>query len=848
MIFTLTDRSYNPLDAYETSDYLIGNYIGSIVKSLDINVLTSTLKADLWVEGNYVMCVDENGYKYWFTIYDARDGSTDANKHLTAYSGTIDIVSEDALPILRPTAPQNFQYYFDQIFFDTGVTIGVNEISDLTRTLEFESTDVSNAEMLQYVLNGFDYAEADLAVEFIGSVPTKVVLNVFKRIGKTEPQTIVSDQDYSLTMLERTGSISGLATCLYAFGGTDETTNAPITLEGKYYEELDEFGEIAYYSPTVSNRVFSVVGRKNFFVEIPGKENGEFDGYINRRYDSTAVTQDSLWQSSLTYLKRIDQPNVSFEAKGYIECNIGDAIQIVSTEMQPPVMISARVLEYKFNDDDPSRNEYVFGNYVELASELDSMSAIMAELKASIVVVDSVENLYLVDTQGVTPPETGWSIYYTPPSPMTWLWVKTVTYLSNNTTSVAYTVSYSGGDGAQGPQGAAGPTGSTGPTGKGISSTAVTYQASSSGTTAPTGTWLTSIPAVSAGQYLWTRTIITYSDSTTVTTYSVGMMGATGPTGPTGSQGSQGPTGPQGPPTGIIEQPNPPESPYVGMLWKNTDDGITRRWNGSTWPIYLLQADNISATNLAAIVANLGIITAGILQSADGTTKLDLNAGTLALGGKFNWNGSKLSIRGGVAVETDLTMWAPSSGAATAGLHARQVNGLKTLYIGWLPENASGSYSDYYIGSPGQTAGKLTYGGSLFVNGTAGNVYTTNKKPTPSEIGAEPATVYGSNANGYYIKFADGTLICYGRKVLYTVAIVNPWGSWYISSPASGSYPVAFVGAPASVSVNMENTTGDVATWLNGLSTMTSFSGYFARGGSGTFNCTMGWIAIGRWK
>ena len=68
MIFTLTDRSYNPLDAYETSDYLIGNYIGSIVKSLDINVLTSTLKADLWVEGNYVMCADENGYKYWFTI------------------------------------------------------------------------------------------------------------------------------------------------------------------------------------------------------------------------------------------------------------------------------------------------------------------------------------------------------------------------------------------------------------------------------------------------------------------------------------------------------------------------------------------------------------------------------------------------------------------------------------------------------------------------------------------------------------------------------------------------------------------------------------------------------------
>ena len=65
--------------------------------------------------------------------------------------------------------------------------------------------------------------------------------------------------------------------------------------------------------------------------------------------------------------------------------------------------------------------------------------------------------------------------------------------------------------------GATGGTGSTGATGKGISSTAITYQAGSSGTTAPTGTWSATIPAVSASQYLWTRTIITYSDSTTST-------------------------------------------------------------------------------------------------------------------------------------------------------------------------------------------------------------------------------------------------------------------------------------------------------------------------------------------
>lgn len=82
-----------------------------------------------------------------------------------------------------------------------------------------------------------------------------------------------------------------------------------------------------------------------------------------------------------------------------------------------------------------------------------------------------------------------------------------------------------------------GAKGDTGATGKGIKSTTVTYQASSSGTTVPTGTWTNSVPTVSAGQYLWTRTVITYTDNTTSTSYSVGKIGNTGATGPQGKPG-----------------------------------------------------------------------------------------------------------------------------------------------------------------------------------------------------------------------------------------------------------------------------------------------------------------------
>lgn len=79
-----------------------------------------------------------------------------------------------------------------------------------------------------------------------------------------------------------------------------------------------------------------------------------------------------------------------------------------------------------------------------------------------------------------------------------------------------------GNTGPQGPQGPQGNKGDTGATGNGIKSTTITYQLCASRTTAPTGTWLPSPPATDiAKPYLWTRTVLTYTNGSTSTSYSV---------------------------------------------------------------------------------------------------------------------------------------------------------------------------------------------------------------------------------------------------------------------------------------------------------------------------------------
>jgi phage minor structural protein len=692
MIFTLTDRNYNALDVYETDDYLIGKYIGSILETLDIEVAVNSLNAEHWIQGYYIMCTDKTGRNYWFTIYDADDSLSDDYKKLTCFSGTIDIVSEEFPPI-KATSPQPFSWYMSKIFSDTGIVIGINEIADMKRTLEFEGTNHTNVEMLQFVLNGFDNADAQLEVEFDGVRPKKIVLNVYKHLGAIEPQELLTSEIDNLEELERKGSISELGTALRPKG--EETNEVALTLKGKYYEEKDGDGNILYYSPKDRIEIFSVKGHQNFFVDLPNKANGEFDGYIVRDYSSQAKTQDALWREALIRLKKIDHAIIDYEAKGYITCGIGDNIQIVALDMKPPIMISARVTEYKFNDDDSSRNEYKFSNFIDLESNMSELDKIIADIKKDIDYVVSTEITYSVGNDNVTVP-INWSVEIPVVPEGKYLWTRTSTTMSKGTINHAYSISYvsidgkdgekgvpgeKGKDGINGAQGIPGKDGSPGkdatevisglltnesiilsatPTGvvsdyskaygdfvvfegqsklaSGVTYTKVSETGMSSSINASGRYTITSI-TIDTAMAIYRATykgvqidkqviVVKNKQGQNGVNGSIGPQGPKGETGSTGATGSQGPkgdkgltgdkgatgnTGPKGDPTGITVTNTQPTSRYVGMLWQDTSQNPNqlKRWNGSSWELFIFYAVNIKADNLAAISAVLGDVTGG---------------------------------------------------------------------------------------------------------------------------------------------------------------------------------------------------------------------------------------------
>ena len=80
-----------------------------------------------------------------------------------------------------------------------------------------------------------------------------------------------------------------------------------------------------------------------------------------------------------------------------------------------------------------------------------------------------------------------------------------------------------GPQGDDGPQGPQGPQGDKGETGNGIVNTVVTYGLSMTDTTEP-ATWSSDRPALVKGMYLWTRTVIIYTNGESTTSYQISYI------------------------------------------------------------------------------------------------------------------------------------------------------------------------------------------------------------------------------------------------------------------------------------------------------------------------------------
>ena len=138
---------------------------------------------------------------------------------------------------------------------------------------------------------------------------------------------------------------------------------------------------------------------------------------------------------------------------------------------------------------------------------------------------------YAQSTSNSVAPTTGWQT--TAP---TWIdgryiWSRTKVSYSDNTTTYTKAVCITGGKG------------STGNSGVGVSSIIEQYYLSSSATSLLNGSWSTTRPTWKDKWYIWTRSVITYTNGTSDTTAAICVTGSKGDKGEDGKPGDKGEKG-----------------------------------------------------------------------------------------------------------------------------------------------------------------------------------------------------------------------------------------------------------------------------------------------------------------
>ena len=169
-------------------------------------------------------------------------------------------------------------------------------------------------------------------------------------------------------------------------------------------------------------------------------------------------------------------------------------------------------------------------------------------------------------------------------------------------------------------------------------------------------------------------------------------------------------------------------------------------------------------------------------------------------------------------------------------------SGANTSYI-----NNNGSSIELIIGSGVETlskividsSGNVTIGGSskITINGLTADVNPQTDFKTMPTVSSSPIVSSGSNTNGYYTKFADGTLIC---RYSFTDKLL---------SGHTVTFPHPFISTEdLSIITQQVRDNGISAQWINGQAinkvSKTGFNVYAGYSESSTIY----WKAIGRWK
>lgn len=534
------------------------------------------IKDDMFVSFYY-----DNSYQ---VFYVSQLVENDTSFQVTCNNTNLELAQEQSVA-LKSNGAQNIAWYLEhlEILGFTNLEIGVNEVSDKTRTLEFEPQETKLAQ-LHSLMSKFD-AEFAFRTELNRDGTIKrFTIDIYQipdethhGIGKARGDVVLHYQN-ELKGVQVTSDKTQLFNA-GVFTGADG-----VNLESVEFEEKNELGQVEFYSRKGSSYVFAPLSRERY----PSTMNpNNADNWTRKDFQTEYKDVNSLKGYALRTIKQYAYPLLTYTVdvhssfmESYKDVNLGDTVKIINNNFRGGLALEARVTEMVVSFDMPLNNSVVFSNYRKIVNKpsddlqqrIDEIAARALPYRVEITTTNGTafkngvgrSTVRPVLKQGDKTVNATWRFvidgvikyvgmtYDMVASQVTQPTALTVSAWVDNKEVASEEVAFlnvsdgkngtpgpKGDKGEQGPKGDRGNDGLPGKNGVGLKTTTITYGMSDSDTVMPTS-WTATPPILVKGKYLWTKTQWMYTDLSSETGYQKTYIPQNGSKGDDGLPGKDG--------------------------------------------------------------------------------------------------------------------------------------------------------------------------------------------------------------------------------------------------------------------------------------------------------------------
>lgn len=312
----------------------------------------------------------------YHVFYVSQLVENDDNFQVTCNNTNLELAQEGAIPYKSDNA-QTLAWYLNDMGYlgFANMEIGVNEVSDKTRKVEFEAQGTRLAQ-LRSLMSKFD-AEMAFRTELNRDGTLKrFIIDIYQQpdenhhgIGKVRGDVVLYFQN-ELKGVQVTSDKTQL------FNAGNFIGQDGVNLNDVEFEEKNELGQVEFYSKRGNSLVFAPLSRERY----PSTMNpGNADNWTRKDFETEYKDVNALKAYALRTIKQYAYPLLTYTVdiqssfvENYKDVNLGDTVKIINNNFRGGLALEARVTEMVVSFDMPLNNSVVFSNYRKIVNKPSS--------------------------------------------------------------------------------------------------------------------------------------------------------------------------------------------------------------------------------------------------------------------------------------------------------------------------------------------------------------------------------------------------------------------------------------------------------------------------------------------